>query len=80
MKNLIISLLATKIIMGMGFWQFSDGWDAIIIAFTIAAVLFVSIEVIDEKVTDWKRRRELQRRRADRFKIEVIDLAERKSV
>lgn len=79
MKNLIISLLTTKIIMGMSFWNFADADDRIVIAVAMVIVLWASIEGIDEIVSKIRRARRMKKRRADRFKLEVIDLTQRRA-
>ena len=78
MKNIIISALSTKIIVGMSFWNFQDTDDIIMSAIAIFLILWISIETIDEWITNIRRERRRKKRQADRFKLEVIDLTERK--
>lgn len=80
MKNLVISLLSTKIIMGMSFWTFDDVIEVALIGFTIAFAMFCLLETLDDVVSRHRRKKRMQRSRANRFKMEVIDLTERESV
>lgn len=73
MKNLIISILAMQIITGMPFWEFSEG-DRAIIGMAMVFVLWVAIEALEEVLTKFRRRRWMQKRRAEKFALEVIDL------
>ena len=77
MKNLIISILATKIIMDFPIWEF-EGREWILVSIAIAIVLFVNISVIEDAWYKARRRQRLNKRRYERFSKEVIDLAERK--
>lgn len=78
MKNIIISALSTKIIVGMSFWFFQDTDDIIMSAIAIFLILWISIETIDEWITNIRRERRRKKRQVERFKLEVIDLTERK--
>lgn len=78
MKNIIISALSTKIIVGMSFWNFQDTDDIIMSAIAIFLILWISIETIDEWITNFRRERRRKKRQVERFKLEVIDLTERK--
>lgn len=78
MKNIIISALSTKIIVGMSFWNFQDTDDIIMSAIAIFLILWISIETIDEWITNIRRERRRKKRQVERFKLEVIDLTERK--
>lgn len=80
MKNLIISVLAMQIITGMSFWEFSDKLDRICVGAALAIVLWVAIEALDEWLVALRRRRKMQRARARRFAIDVIDLTEKEVV
>lgn len=75
MKNLIIAILAMQIITGMSFWQFS-GHDRIFVGLGIVALIWIILESFDEWLVDRRRRRKMQKRRADRFKMDVIDLTD----
>lgn len=78
MKNFIISILATYIISGMSFWEYADADDRYLISFAMVFVIFIMIEAFDEMLTNWRRRRRFQKRMAERFKLEVIDLTKDK--
>lgn len=80
MKNLIISVLAMQIITGMSFWEFSDKLDRICVGAALVIVLWVAIEALDEWLVALRRRRKMQRARARRFAIDVIDLTEKEVV
>lgn len=75
MKNLIIAILAMQIITGMSFWEFS-GNDRIFVGLGIVALIWIILESFDEWLVDRRRRRKMQKRRADRFKMDVIDLTD----
>ena len=73
MKNLIISVLAMQIVTGMSFWEFS-GHDRIWVGLGFVALIWIILESFDEWLVDRRRRKKMQRRRAERFKMDVIDL------
>ena len=74
MKNLIISILSMQIITGLSFWEFSDKLDRVCVGVALTIVLWVAIEALDEWVVNLRRKRKMQRARARRFAIDVIDL------
>ena len=74
MKNLIISILAMQIITGMSFWVFSDGDDRVVMGVALTLILWVIIEALEDAITKIRRKRFMQKRRADRFKLVVDDL------
>ena len=78
MKNAIIAALATKIIIGFSFWQISSTKQEIGLCVGLFGILFILIEGADEIITNWQRERRRKKRQADRFKLEVIDLTERR--
>lgn len=78
MKNLLISLLATKIITDMSFWQYADADDKVWIFIAMAIVLFVNICVIEEWWSGVRRRAWMKKHRAERFAQEVTEMKERK--
>lgn len=80
MKNAIISALATKIIMGMSFWQVTKHSEEIGLCIGLFFVLFILVESIDEAVTNILRERRRKKRQAERFALEVIDLTEKKVI
>ena len=73
MKNLIISVLAMQIITGFSFWEFS-GNDRLFVGFGMIAVLWIILESFDEWLISLRRKRRMQRDRARRFALDVIDL------
>jgi hypothetical protein len=75
MKNLIIAVLAMQIVTGMSFWEFS-GHDRIWVGLGFVALIWITLESLDEWIIDRRRRRRMQKRRADRFKLDVIDLTD----
>lgn len=74
MKNLIISILSMQIITGLSFWEFSDKLDRVCVGVALTIVLWVAIEALDEWIVAMRRKRKMQRARARRFAIDVIDL------
>lgn len=78
MKNAIISALATKIIMGFSFWQIDSTKQGIALGVGLFVVLFILVESFDEAVTNIRRERRRKKRQAERFKLDVIDLTEKK--
>ena len=79
MKNIIISILATKIIMDLPIWEL-DGSDWIYVSVAIAIILFVNISVIEDSWYKARRKANMQRRRADRFKREIADLTKKEAM
>lgn len=75
MKNIIIAILGTKIIMDLPMWEF-DG-DAVFVCLSIFLVVWISMEGIDQFICDVRRKRKLRNRRYERFCKEIIDLTER---
>lgn len=80
MKNLIISILSMQIITGLSFWEFSDKLDRVCVGVALTIVLWVAIEALDEWIVAMRRKRKMQRARARRFAIDVIDLTNEKEV
>lgn len=78
MKNLIIAALSTKIVIGMDFWVFPDKSDKVVCAAAMIIIFWVLIESLDEAITNLRRERRRKKRQAERFKLEVLDLTERK--
>lgn len=79
MKNIIISILATKIIMDVPIWEL-EGNDWIFISSAIAIILFVNISAIEDAWYKARRMARMQKRRADRFKQEVVDLTKKEAM
>lgn len=80
MKNIIISVLTTKIIMGASFWQFADKDDVIMIALASFLVIWIVIETIDEFLMKILRERRRKKRQAEKFKAEVINLMKKEVI
>ena len=69
MKNLIIAILASVIISGFGFWQYDIPSDRAWVAFTMALVLWVIIESLE----DWLKYRRMMRFRSERFWRKILE-------
>lgn len=80
MKNIIISILTTKIIMGASFWHFSDKGDVIMSAIAMFLMLWILIESVDEWVMKFLRERRRKKRQVEKFKLEVINLMEKEVI
>lgn len=80
MKNIIISILTTKIIMGASFWNFSDNGDVIMCAIAMFLMLWILIESVDEWVMKILRERRRKKRQVEKFKLEVINLMEKEVI
>lgn len=72
MKNLVISILLMQIVTGLPFWQFR-GSDRIWVGLSLVIVLWIALESMDELVLKIRRKAWLKKRRAEKFKLEVID-------
>lgn len=72
MKNAIISILATKIIMGTCIWEFNGFEDRAIVTVTVCATLFVIMQSLESMYKD-HRREVIRRQRRLREFSETID-------
>lgn len=76
MKNLIIAILGTKIIIDLPIWELGN--DAVVVCLSIFIVIWVSIEGLDQFFCDVKRKRKIRNRGYEKFCKEITDLTERK--
>ena len=78
MKNLILSILLMQTVTGLPFWEYSDAWDRFFIGLALVIVFWFLAEFLDEFCCNVRRKRWLKKRRANKFKLEVIDLTKGK--
>ena len=78
MTNLVLAILLMQIVTGLPFWEYSDRWDRVLIGVALIIVFWCLAEVIDEFCTNVRRKRWLKKRRAEKIRLEVIDLTKGK--
>ena len=71
MKNILISVLATYIILDLPIWRFDGGVDAILVAVAMVGVLFIILESVEYHLTNAIRSHRRKKRKYERFLAEI---------
>lgn len=74
MKNLLIAVLTTYILMGLDFWEFDGRGEMILISLAWVVVVFVCLEGLEETIINARRRRRWQEKQIERFKADIDEI------
>ena len=74
MKNAIISILATKILMDGSFWEFNGFEDRAIVTVMVCLVLFTLLQCFESFYKDVRREAIRRRRRLQEFQEEIDEI------
>ncbi len=80
MKNAIISILATKIIMGKCIWEFNGFEDRAIVTATVCLTLFTLLQCFESFYKDQRREAIRRRRRLQEFQEEIDEILNDRAV
>lgn len=80
MKNAIISILATKILMGMCIWEFNGFEDRAIVTVTVCLTLFTLLQCFESFYKDVRREAIRRRRRLQEFQEEIDEILNDRAV
>ena len=80
MKNAIISILATKILMEGSFWEFNGFEDRAIVTVTVCLTLFILLQCFESFYKDQKREAIRRRRRLQEFQEEIDEILNDRAV
>lgn len=80
MKNAIISILATKILMDGSFWEFNGFEDRAIVTVMVCLVLFTLLQCFESFYKDVRRKAIRRRRRLQEFQEEIDEILNDRAV
>lgn len=80
MKNAIISILATKILMEESFWEFNGFEDRAIVTVTVCLILFTLLQCFESFYKDQRREAIRRRRRLQEFQEEIDEILNDRAV
>lgn len=80
MKNAIISILATKILMDGSFWEFNGFEDRAIVTVMVCLVLFTLLQCFESFYKDVRREAIRRRRRLQEFQEEIDEILNDRAV
>lgn len=80
MKNAIISILATKILMEGSFWEFNGFEDRAIVTVMVCLVLFTLLQCFESFYKDVRREAIRRRRRLQEFQEEIDEILNDRAV
>lgn len=80
MKNAIISILATKIIMDGSFWEFNGFEDRAIVTVMVCLTLFTLLQCFESFYKDVRREAIRRRRRLQEFQEEIDEILNDRAV
>lgn len=80
MKNAIISILATKILMEGSFWEFNGFEDRTIVTVTVCLTLFTLLQCFESFYKDQRREAIRRRRRLQELREEIDEILNDRAV
>lgn len=80
MKNAIISILATKILMDGSFWEFNGFEDRAIVTVMVCLTLFTLLQCFESFYKDVRREAIRRRRRLQEFQEEIDEILNDRAV
>lgn len=80
MKNAIISILATKILMDGSFWEFNGFEDRAIVTVMVCLILFTLLQCFESFYKDVRREAIRRRRRLQEFQEEIDEILNDRAV
>lgn len=80
MKNAIISILATKILMEGSFWEFNGFEDRAIVTVMVCLTLFTLLQCFESFYKDVRREAIRRRRRLQEFQEEIDEILNDRAV
>ena len=80
MKNAIISILATKILMDGSFWEFNGFEDRAIVTVMVCLVLFTLLQCFESFYKDQRREAIRRRRKLQEFQEEIDEILNDRAV
>ena len=80
MKNAIISILATKILMDGSFWEFNGFEDRAIVTIMVGLTLFTLLQCFESFYKDVRREAIRRRRRLQEFQEEIDEILNDRAV
>lgn len=80
MKNAIISILATKILMDGSFWEFNGFEDRAIVTVMVCLVLFALLQCFESFYKDQRREAIRRRRKLQEFQEEIDEILNDRAV
>ena len=80
MKNAIISILATKILMEGSFWEFNGFEDRAIVTVMVCLILFTLLQCFESFYKDVRREAIRRRRRLQEFREEIDEILNDRAV
>ena len=80
MKNTIISILATKILMEGSFWEFNGFEDRAIVTVMVCLTLFTLLQCFESFYKDVRREAIRRRRRLQEFQEEIDEILNDRAV
>lgn len=80
MKNAIISILATKILMEGSFWEFNGFEDRAIVTVMVCLTLFTLMQCFESFYKDVRREAIRRRRRLQEFQEEIDEILNDRAV
>lgn len=80
MKNAIISILATKILMDGSFWEFNGFEDRAIVTVMVCLTLFTLLQCFESFYKDQRREAIRRRRKLQEFQEEIDEILNDRAV